>query len=58
MPSKRKEKAKADKRARKAHQMKNPGHESNYSRKRRWLDSSENSPGWGFDVPAPKPWKS
>ena len=45
----------SQKKTRKAHQMKNPGQESNYARKRVYLHKNG---GFGFDYGYVKPWKS
>lgn len=47
--------ARSRRRAQREAGMKNPSGESNYGRKKRWLDSHG---AWGFDVPHPKPWRA
>jgi hypothetical protein len=42
------------KRVAKATRMAKPGFKSNYAKKRIWCRSNN---VWGFEVPAPKPWK-
>lgn len=50
----RKQRERAKRRAAKAAAMAQPGYESNYARKSKYLTRHG---GWGFDYPDPKPWK-
>jgi len=51
---KKRQKLLSEKRVAKKHRMENPGAESNYAKKARFLAKYG---GFGFDYSEPKPWK-
>lgn len=58
MKGKRRQKlilARQRRRAEKDARMRKMGEQSNYARKKRYLDKNGL---WGFEVPEPKPWKT